>query len=221
MYLTFMGHFGAQTGYPVVNVSVTNGDGMKQNSDKDYIVLGTMEDQPALTTLQKALPVQIDSNNGLKIQDTQGFFATLQQAWWKVRSSDHVQKNQLETAGGFPDALIEGIEWPSGSKHSVVVVAVRSHDVVPRFLDAFLKTSQSSHISQSVSVLQGTEFSSYRIGFDNYHVGDLSWLTRLEAILTEFPWLICIGLVLACFLLAALGRARLRRRARSRLQGNN
>ena len=28
-YLTFMGHFGAQTGYPVINVSVTNADGMK------------------------------------------------------------------------------------------------------------------------------------------------------------------------------------------------
>src|SRR3981081_820473 len=29
-YLTFMGHFGGQTGYPVLNVTVTNADGMKR-----------------------------------------------------------------------------------------------------------------------------------------------------------------------------------------------
>ena len=48
MYLTFMGHFGSQTGYPVLNVSVTNADGMKSDRRKDYLVLGTVDDQPAL-----------------------------------------------------------------------------------------------------------------------------------------------------------------------------
>jgi cellulose synthase (UDP-forming) len=221
IYLTFMGHFGAQTGYPVMNVTVTNSDGMKSGGGKDYLVIGTMEDQPAIDTLQKSLPVQIDANSGLKVQDTRGFFAPLQQAWWKVRSSDRVQTNQLETAGGLPDALIEGVNWPSGSHRSVVLVAVRSHEVVPRFLDAFLKNSQSSHISQSVSVLQGNDFTSYRIGFDNYHVGDLPWYTQLEATLKEFSTLIVIGLVVVCFLLAAIARANLRRHARSRLNGHD
>ena len=110
--LTLMGHFGAQTGYPVLNVDVTNADGMKTDGRKDYLVLGTVEDQPALSKLNPSLPVMVDGS-GLHIQDTQGFFAPLQHAWWKVRSSDHIQSGQLETAGGLPDALIEGIEWPS------------------------------------------------------------------------------------------------------------
>ena len=113
MFLTFMGHFGAQTGYPVLNVTVTDSDGMKSGSAKDYLVLGTMEDQPALNTLSPALPVKVDSG-GLHIQDTQGFFAPLQHAWWKVRSSDHVQSGQLETSNGLPDALIEGDRVASG-----------------------------------------------------------------------------------------------------------
>ena len=220
MYLTFMGHFGAQTGNPVLNVLVTNSDGMKSDSSKDYIVLGTVDDQPALTKLQKSLPVQIDPNSGLRVQDTRGFFSPLQQAWWKVRSSDRVQTDQLETAGGLPDALIEGIEWPSGSKRSVVLIALRDHSVVPKFLDAFLKTSQSSHISQSVSVLRGDDFTSYRIGNDVYHVGSLSWLIQLKMLATQFPWLVVLGVVIICVLIAAITRANLRRRARMRLQGN-
>ncbi len=220
MFLTFMGHFGAQTGYPVLNVTVTNSDGMKSDKLKDYILMGTTEDQPGLSKLSKLLPVQIDSS-GLRVQDTQGFFAPLQQAWWKVRSSDHIQTNQLETAGGLPDALIEGVEWPSGSNRSVVVIALRDHTVVPKFLNVFLKTSQSSHISQSVSVLHDDEFTSYRIGNDVYRVGSLSYWIRLNMLFSEFPWLVVISAVVICVLMAALIRANLRRRARLRLQGND
>ena len=220
MFLTFMGHFGAQTGYPVLNVAVTNADGMKSDGSKDYMVMGTVEDQPALNRLKDALPVQIDGS-GLHIQDTQGFFASVQHAWWKVRSSDHVQSGQLETAGGLPDALMEGIEWPSGSGRSVVVMAVRDHTAIPNFLSVFLKTSQSSDVSQSVSVLHGLRFVSYRIGNDVYHVGSLSLWTRVNMLFSEFPWLVVVGGIMVCFLMAALIRAMLRRRARARLQGND
>ena len=220
MYLTFMGHFGAQTGYPVLNVSVTNNDGMKSDSGKDYLVMGTVEDQAALSRLNQNLPVVIDGS-GLHIQDTQGFFAQLQHAWWKVRSSDHVQSGQLETAGGLPDALMEGIEWPSGSGKSVVVMVVRDHATIPNFLNTFLKTSQSSDVSQSVSVLHGTRFVSYRIGNDVYNVGSLSTWTYLNILFSRFPWLMVVTAVVICFLMATLLRAVLRRRARARLQGND
>jgi cellulose synthase (UDP-forming) len=218
-YLTFMGHFSGQTGYPVVNVTVTNAEGMKTDHRKDYLVIGTVDDQPALAKLNPLLPVMIDGS-GLHIQDTQGFFARLQHAWWKVRSSDRIQSGQLETAGGLPDALIEGIEWPSGSSRSVVIVALRDKAVVPNFLSVFLKTSQSSDISQSVSVLHGKRFSSYRIGNDVYWVGSLSLWIRLNMLFSEFQWLMVISTIIFCFLMAAILRALLRRRARARLQGD-
>ncbi len=218
LFLTMMGHFGAQTGYPVLNVTVTNSDGMKTDEKKDYIVLGTVDDQPAIRKLSAALPVTIDSD-GLHIQDTQGFFAPLEHAWWKVRSSDHIQSGQLETAGGLPNALIEGIEWPSGSNRSVVVVALRDKSVIANFLTVFLKTSQSSDISQSVSVLQGQKFTSYRIGNDVYHVGSLSILYRFQLLFSEFPGLVVISSFVIAFLMALLVRSILRRRARIRLLG--
>jgi cellulose synthase (UDP-forming) len=215
-----MGHFGAQTGYPVLNVSVADAGGMNSASGKDYLVIGTVDDQPAIGRLNPALPVGIDGS-GLHIQDTQGFFAPLQHAWWKVRSSDRVQSGQLETAGGLPDALIEGIEWPARSNRSVVVIAFRDKDAVPGFLSSFLKTSQSSEISQSVSVLHGSRFTSYRIGDEVYHVGSLSFWIKLNMFLEHYQWLTAIGILFFCFLIAIVFRSILRKKARARLQGND
>jgi cellulose synthase (UDP-forming) len=220
MCLTFMGHFGAQTGYPVLNVTVTNAAGMNSDRTKDYLVLGTVEDQPAIGRLNPSLPVSVDGS-GLHIQDTQGFFAQLQHAWWKVRSSDRVQSGQLEIAGGLPDALIEGIEWPRGSKRTVVVILLRDKDVVPNFLSVFLKRSQSSDISQSVSVLHGTRFNSYRIGNDVYRVGSLSRWAQLNIFVSDYPWLVVLAVLGSCLLMAVALRTILRKMARSRLQGND
>jgi cellulose synthase (UDP-forming) len=219
MFLTMMGHFGAQTGYPVTEVTVSNAEGMKTDEAKDYLVMGTVEDQPALTSLNKSLPVQIQSN-GLRVEDTRGFFNPLQHAWWKVRSSDHVQTGQLETAGGLPDALIEGMEWPRGSNRSVVVIALRDHTVVPTFLNTFLRVATTSDIAQSVSVLHGTQFVSYRLGNDVYRVGYLSIWFRMKMLFSEFPALVVVMVLVTCLLLATLIRVALRRKARVRLQGN-
>jgi cellulose synthase (UDP-forming) len=220
IYLTLMGHFGAQTGYPVLNVSVTNAEGMNSGTGKDYLVIGTLDDQSAINRLNPSLPVGIDGS-GLHIQDTRGFFAQLQHAWWKVRSSDRVQSGQLETAGGLPDALIEGIEWPNGSSRSVVVIALRDKEVAPNFLSVFLKTSQSSDISQSVSVLHGSRFTSYRIGNDVYHVGSLSLWIKFNMLFERFQWLMVACILFFCFLMAIVLRAILRKKARARLQGNS
>jgi len=219
MYLTMMGHFGAQTGYPVLNVTVTNAAGMK-GSTKDLLVMGTVDDSPAIAQMDPYMPVRIESN-GVHIQDTQGFFNPLEHAWWKVRSSDHIETGKLETAGGLPDALVEGIESPYTSGRSVVLIALRDKSVTSNFLKIFLKDAQSSNIQQSVAVLTGTKFISYRLGTDVYHVGTLSFWIRISLLFAEFPWLVVLGAAIICFLMAALLRALLRRHARRRLQGND
>jgi hypothetical protein len=86
------------------------------------------------------------------------------------------------------------------------------------FPSAFLDNSQTSVISQSVSVLRGDKFSSYRIGNDWYRVGQISPLTRLTSILEDAPWLIAAVTVTFCLLMASLIQAMLRRHARLRLQ---
>lgn len=219
LFLTMMGHFGAQTGYPVLNVTVTNPDGMKSGSGKDYLMLGTVDDmQSAIAKVSDELPVKVNTT-GLQIEDTQGFFTYLRNAWWRVRSSDRVESGKLETQGTLPDALIEGIEWPRGSSKSVVMVALRDKSIVANFLPVFLKTSQSSDISQSVSVLKGARFTSYRIGDSSYHVGSLSFWLWSKLLFAQYPWMVVLVAVVVCFLMGILVRGLLRRKARRRLMG--
>jgi hypothetical protein len=218
LYLTLMARFGARTGSPVLNVSITNPAGMSSNTGKDYLVLGTFDNQSAIARLNPSLPVSIDGS-GLHIQDTRGLFAPLEHAWWKVRSFDRVQPAQLETAAGPPDALIEAIEWPRRSTHSVVLILLRDQDVVPTFLSAFLKPSQSD-ISQSVSVLRGSRFTSYRIGGEVYRTGSPSLWLRLNLFFADYPWLAVLLIFTVSSLMALVLRSTLRRKARTRLQGD-
>ncbi len=221
MFLTMMGHFGAQTGYPVLNVTVTNADGMKTDGAKDYLLMGTVDDMAsAIAKVSDALPVKLNGN-GLQIEDTNGVFSFLQNAWGKVRTPDQVANGKLEIAGGLPDAMIEGIEWPQHSGRSVVLIALRSTVVTPNFLQTFLKESQSSAVSQSVSVLKGTQFTSYRIGDAMYNVGSLSWPTHVTLWFQEFSWVVPLMVIAACFLMAVWLRATLRQKARRRLLGED
>ena len=111
------------------------------------------------------------------------------------------------------------MESPYSAGHSIVVIAVKDHSVVPEFLTTFLKSSQSSDIANSVAVLHNTRFDSYRIGSDVYHVGNLPRYTQVSLWFTQFPWLVTVFVLLICFLLAVWIRVWLRKRARVRLQG--
>ncbi|HEY4380563.1 MAG TPA: UDP-forming cellulose synthase catalytic subunit [Acidobacteriaceae bacterium] len=216
MFLAMMGHFGAQTGYPALRVTVTNAAGMTKDGSRDYLVMGAAADQPALAMLNSALPVGVRAG-GLEIHDTRGLLDRA--AWWRSAGSDHVDAGGLGSEGGLPDALVQGIEWPAGSGRTVVTVVVRDAAAIPGFVSAFLEAAPGGGIAKSMSVLHGAEFSSYRVGGDAYRVGDISPMMRMTIVFQEYPWLIAIVAAVLCFLIAVMMRAKLRRRARERLQG--
>jgi cellulose synthase (UDP-forming) len=216
IFLTLMGHFGAQTGVPALNVGVTDAGGIVSDGAKDYLVLGTAQDSPALKTLDASLPVGIDPG-GLRVRDTGSLFTRIQTAWLRLRGVKSPAQSVLDASGSLPDTLIEGAEWPSGSNRSVVAVILRDPAASSGFLTALLAGSQSSAIAQSVSVLRGGQFSSYRIGDRTYRVGEASTLLRITVVLQERPWLIAVISVVFCFLLATLLQPILARRAHLRL----
>ena len=218
MFLAMMAHFGAQTGYPALHVTVTNAAGMTNDGSRDYLVIGVAADQPALKMLNAVLPVGV-SEGGLQIHDARGFFDRA--TWWRSAGADHVDAGELGTQGGLPDAVMEEIQWPARSGRSVVVVVVRDEAAIPGFVSAFLEGSQGQGIAKSLSVLHGAEFSSYRVGSDAYRVGDISPMMGVTILFQEYPWLIAIVALAFCFLIAVMMRAKLRRRARERLQGTD
>jgi cellulose synthase (UDP-forming) len=217
LFLDLMGHFGAMSGYPTLRVSVVEPDGLVPG-DSNYLVLGTIADQPAIQKLNASLPVTVDAD-GIKVKDTGGFFALTRRAWWRMHS-ERSDDGQMVSVGGAPDAIIEGIESPWSANQSIVMIALRDSDAAEAFATAFLKTSQSGSIARSVSVLRGKEFVSYQLGGHVYHVGNLPWWVRLRLWFMRYPWLVVVFLVLLCFVLASWSRMWLRHRARVRLQAH-
>jgi len=222
LYLDILGHMGAMSGYPALRVTVVGPEGLSHD-DKDYLVLGTVQDQPAIQKLNSNLPVTLDVG-GIKVKDTEGFFSPLHGDWWKIRS-DRKADGVLTTIGGSPDATVEGIESPWSPGRSIVVIALRDQATAEPFATTFLRDSQSSDMSRSVSVLRGNgaqnelfRFESYQVGNSVYHVGNIPWLMALRLWFMQYPWLVVILILIICFLLASWSRLWLRRRARVRLQ---
>jgi cellulose synthase (UDP-forming) len=219
-FITLMGHFGRQTGSPGIRVTVAGADALHDGAATDFLIIGSGDDQPAFSKLGTHLPVSLGSGQvQVQVRDTQGFFiSVLHNAWWKLRTNNHTESSGL-TAGGTPDAVIEGIESPYDIAGSRSIVAIHFKDVstFEPFMDTFLDVQQSSDISGSVSVLHGVEFQSSRVGAQVYYVGALPWWTQLRLWAAEYPWVIAIVVVILAFLLAIWMRQSLRSKARARL----
>ncbi|HEV2483898.1 MAG TPA: UDP-forming cellulose synthase catalytic subunit [Terracidiphilus sp.] len=218
-FVTLMGHFGRQTGFPALRVTVAGSDALRNGAGTDFLILGTNDDQPGFDKLAHNLPVALRSGQ-IQVRDTQGFFApVLHHAWWKLRSEEHTESGDL-SASGTPDAIIEGIESPfdPGANRSIVAIHLRDSSNFEPFMDTFIKVQQASDISGSVSVLHGTQFQSFRIGSEVYDVGVVPWWMRLELWLRQVPWLAAIIVVILAFLVAIWTRQWLRIRARARLK---
>jgi cellulose synthase (UDP-forming) len=217
-FVTLMGHFGRQTGFPALRVTVAGPDALQMGARTDFLIIGTGDDQPGFDKLNDTLPVALRSGQ-VQVRDTQGFFAPLHQAWWKLRSEEHSESGNL-TASGTPDAVIEGVESPfePGAGRSIVAIHLRDASVFEPFIDTLMKVQQSSDISDSVAVLHGTQFQSFKIGSTVYHVGLVPWWTRLWLWLRQVPWLIAVIVVILALLVSIWTRQWLRGRARSRLR---
>ena len=217
-FVTLMGHFGRQTGFPGLRVTVAGPDAMRDGVAKDFLVIGAADDQPGFDKLGSRLPVSLGSGQ-VQVRDTQGFFVKLlHNAWWKLDSGEHAESGVL-SAGGTPDAIVEGIESPydRARGRSIVAIHLRDGSAFASFMDTFLSGQQSSDISGSVSVLHGMHFQSYRIGSQVYHVGVLPWWTYLMLWFTQRPWLVALIVIVLAFLVAFWVRQWLRVRARARL----
>jgi cellulose synthase (UDP-forming) len=215
-YLTMMGHFGAETGYPAIRVTVAGPDALRSGADEDFLVITTGQSNGAVGKLAGGMPVTFGEDS-LKVQDTRGFFSTFHHMWWKIPATDQLPSGEIGTTG-VPDALIEEIESPYASGRTVVLIDMKSTANFEPMVKAFLESSQSSAVSGTVALLQGPRFESYRIGNNVYHVGVLPWWTGLSLWFMQVPWMVDLAVLAISFVFAIWIRGWLRAKARRRLQ---
>jgi cellulose synthase (UDP-forming) len=231
-FVTLMGHFSRQTGSPGLRVIVAGPDALQNGAATDFLIIGAGDDQPAFLKLDGHLPVSLSGEQihvatpaqvPNPVHDIRGFFVALvNKAWAKLHPGNQIidQPDPGDlTAGGTPDAVIEGVESPydAGGNRSIVAIHLKDGSTFEPFMSTFLDVQQSSEISGSVAVLHGTEFLSSRVGAQVYYVGFLPRWIQLRLLVAAYPWLIAIVVVVLALLLAIWTRQWLRAKARARL----
>ncbi len=216
LFLSLMAHFGAQTGFPVLRVTVDNAGALRAGADRDFLVLGSAVDQPAFDKLADSLPVVMVGGQA-HVQERNGVLVFLNHLWWMIRNWDG-DKSSAFDGGSRSEALIEGIESPYSQGRSIVIIEGRETNSYNPILSTFLKVSQSGDIAKSVSILRGTEFKSFWLGENRYYVGSLPLWSVLSLWFVQVPWMVALLVPPICLLLAVWIRIELRRHARIRLQ---
>ena len=70
--LTLLGRFSAFSGYPATHVSLINADEVAKYSDKNFLVIGSMDSQPLFETWKEKIPVgqnSVDHTNRFNLSD--------------------------------------------------------------------------------------------------------------------------------------------------------
>jgi cellulose synthase (UDP-forming) len=222
LYLHLMGHFGAQTGYPVLRVTVSAPNTVL-SSERDYLILGAVGSQPAFGSLDSQLPLTLDAN-GVHVKEPRGYSSYISTGeefvshWWSRLLGKAETQGQPSNAAGLPEAMVEEIESPSSPVRSIVIVALKQDSSEDAFADVFLDRSQSTDISGSVSLLQNSKFASYTMDGKNYHVGSISAYAMMRIWLTQYFLPLLLVVTALSFVLAYWARGWLERRVAERLK---
>lgn len=222
LYLHLMSHFGAQTEYPALRVTVA-GPNTVISKARDYLILGTIANQPAFGSLDASLPVTLDSN-GVHVQPGNRYSSVVSSVesdvsqWLSRLRGNAAPPGQLSSVVGVPDAMVEEIESPTSPGRSIVLIALKQDASAETFADVFLDRSQTHDIAASVSLLQNSSFASYPAGGRSYHVGNVSWYGMMRMGLMRHFLLLFLAVTALSMLVALWIREWLSRRARERLK---
>jgi cellulose synthase (UDP-forming) len=222
LYLHLMSHFGAQTGYPAIRVRVTGPNDVMQTGH-DYLILGTVANQPAFRSLQAHLPVTLDAG-GLHVKPVHRYFSfppAIEEGlspWWARLMGNPSSHSLRAVDGTAPDALIEEIRSPASRDRSLVLVVLQNDASAELFAGTFLDRSQGDEISASVSLLRNAQFASYLTHGQSYQVGHLSGFARVRIYLTRYFLLLFLVVAALCLLIARWTLDWLKLQARERLK---
>lgn len=217
-YLTLMGRMGESTGYPVVGVTVAQGNNLGILQDRDLLVLGNSANQPLLSEWASHIPAAEDGKaSRFGIAD----FVNDALAWWN-RDGEAVRRDvnaNLSYRSDSTDGVIAGFESPLSAGRSVVLVSSGRNGTVKQTAEALLDTDLIPKIQGSLVVVKDKDVVSL-LAEPSYYTGSLPFLLHIQWYLSSRPWLMLL-LALGCaLLLAFLIYAVLRAKAKARLKGD-
>ena len=214
-FLTMLGRIAALVGYPPVNMQVIRPDALQSMADKDLIVIGPMGRQPALQTLLRDTPLQLEGNRlTVRLNDGLGDFRNL--FGGERRGELERVAAQLGAPGESLGALI-GFQSPLNSRRSVVALTGSSPAGMEAMVTALRDPEQVPRVQGDTAILSGGRIQAFRVN-NTYTVGTLPpWLWP-EFYLRDNPWVLLGALLLVLLIIPAPIYWVLRRRAAQRLR---
>ncbi|HEY1986044.1 MAG TPA: UDP-forming cellulose synthase catalytic subunit [Terracidiphilus sp.] len=222
LYLHLMSLFGSQTGYPAIRVTVT-GPNSDISAGRDYLILGTIADQPAFNSLSALLPVALDGS-AIYVKTKRGLAADIDSLraipsrLWSMLTGKGAKLDGSPTNDGPIDAAISEVESPVSPDHSIVAIVLQQDASANRIAGTLLDPSTSAEVGGSLSLVRNSTLSSVPNTAAAYHAGSISWYAMMRIYLTRYYLLLLLLVLFLCLKIARYAYGWMAWRASDRLK---
>ena len=211
--LNTVGFIGAQTGFPAINLTVTDDGSTIQGKDADIMIIGGIPDK-----------LKDDKQIDLLVQATESWVKTpMRQTPFPgivPDESDRAAETQSTLTSSGAMAAVIGFQSPYNDQRSVIALLADSPRGYEMLNDAVNDSGKRATMFGSVAVIRESGINSLRVG-DVYYVGHLPWFERLWYALANHPILLAVLAAISVILLAWVLWRLLRIISRRRLNPDN
>ncbi|ROP56323.1 cellulose synthase subunit [Enterobacter sp. BIGb0383] len=192
--LEAVGTIGAQTGFPAINLTLTDDGSQLQGKNADIMVIGSIPD--ALKD-EKRIDLLVDATRSwVKTPQRHNDLPDIM-----LDSSDRQANAQTAVSSSGAMAAVIGFQSPFDDQRSVVALLADSPRGYELLNQAMNDTGKRAAMFGSVSVVRESGVNSLRVG-DTYYVGHLPWFERVWYALSNHPILLAVLAALSVVLLA-------------------
>lgn len=188
------GTIGAQTGFPAINLTITDDSSQIQGKDADILIIGSIPDK-----------LKDDKRIDLLVQAAESWVKTpMRQTTFPSIMPDEADRKadaQATVTSSGPMAAVVGFQSPFHDQRSVVALLADSPRGYELLNQAINDNGKRAAMFGSVSVIRESGVSSLRVG-EIYYVGHLPWFERLWYALANHPVLLAVLAAISVVLLA-------------------
>ncbi|HAL9116361.1 UDP-forming cellulose synthase catalytic subunit [Escherichia coli] len=192
--LNTVGFIGAQTGFPAINLTVTDDGSTIQGKDADIMIIGGIPDK-----------LKDDKQIDLLVQATESWVKTpMRQTPFPgivPDESDRAAETRSTLTSSGAMAAVIGFQSPYNDQRSVIALLADSPRGYEMLNDAVNDSGKRATMFGSVAVIRESGINSLRVG-DVYYVGHLPWFERLWYALANHPILLAVLAAISVILLA-------------------
>ena len=194
--LNAVGNIGAQTGFPALNVQISDDWSKAKSADADLLIIGSVPSD-----------LREDSRINLLVERAKSWVnkpvrqSVLDNA--DTPASDRTAGSRTTIISDGPMAAIIGFQSPFNAQRSVVALLADSPRAYQLLNNALLDSGKRAAIYGSASIIRESGINSLRVG-DRYFVGHLPWWERLWHALASHPALMALFAVVVVLLVALM-----------------